>query len=298
MSFNGSYLDTKFFEVLPSTENGTEYLYVYVQDYSTSSNGSKGLRKINAGTMTVDSNFNDSSSYYSIMSPIARKLIKTSDRISILYTNYGYGEGVVDVGFNGDVISYKKLAANNANMSHRNGVNTTTGYYDSSLNKVIFSGLVGKTATDGSVPFWGQELPIGTRIASYEYTPAINPMSDMTMTIPAYPTASIERVLNSFYVTGVPTSTYGSVTLATSFVNSGTLFVASPGNGGSLTKNFTDANRDTFGSYRTYGSTFSYTWESTSFSIRMGSALSNDDFDLVKKDKLYPKSNNRNIICF
>lgn len=288
MSFNSSYFDTKFFEILPSTENGTEYLYVYVQDYSTSSNWSKGLRKINASTMTVDSNFNDSSSYYSITSPIAKKLIKTSDRISILYTSHVYGEAVVDVGFNGDVISYKKLAANNADMSHRNNVNTVAGYYDSSLNKVIFSGLVGKTATDGSVPFWGQELPVGTRIASYEYTPVINPMSDMTMTIPAYPGATIERVLNSFFTEGIPSSAQESVTLATLFANSGTLFVASPGNGGSLTKNFTDANRDTFGSYRTYGPNLSYTWESTAFTVRMGSALSNDDFDLTKKEKLYP----------
>jgi hypothetical protein len=285
LSNNGTYFETRLYDILVSQENGTEYLYVYVQDYN---NASKGLRKINTGTMAEDLNFNASSSYYSIMSPVARKLIKTSDRISILYTNYGYGEAVVDVAFNGDVISYKKLAANNSDMSPRSGVTTLAGYYDNSLNKIIFSGLVGKTATEGSVPFYGQELPVGTRIATYEYTPVINPMSDMTMTIPAYPSATIERVLNSFYVTGIPASAYASVTLATSFLNSGTLFVASPGNGGSLTKNFTDATVDNFGSHRTYGSNFSYTWESTAFAVRMGSALSNDDFDLTKKEKLYP----------
>ncbi len=287
--FSSSSGNEGIYDILVSEENGTEYLYVYVQEFNSGNIGSKGLRKINASTMTVESSFNDTSTYYSLQSPIARKLIKTSDRICILYTDYGQGIAVVDVAFNGDVISYKKLAANNSDMSPRSGVNTLAGYYDSSLNKVIFSGLVGKTATEGSVPFWGQELPVGTRIASYEYTPVINPMSDMTMTVSGYPGATIERVLNSFYVTGgVPASAFSSLTLATSFLNSGTLFVASPGNGGSLTKNFTDANRDTFGSYRTYGSTFSYTWESTSFTVRMGSALSNDNFDLTKKESLYP----------
>ena len=178
--------------------------------------------------------------------------------------------------------------ANTATMAASNlrGLGMSTAYFDHGQNKILIKGFGGKDDANNNDLFYGQEIPFGRRLASCEYIPYPNPDSDMTMSVPAFPNAVITRDKNSFYIDGIPESAWGSITLQIAHVNPSTPFIISEGGG--LTKDFINNPVNRFGSYLNFGPTASYTWEYSLYSVRMGSALSNENPQLEEKAILFP----------
>jgi hypothetical protein len=265
--------------MLVNEEVGIDYVYVYVKDV-TDPNNKKGLRKFNTATMTEVPEFAEGTGASVLACTQTRTLHSISNNRIVMLSDDGSADGamfVYDIA-SGDIMSYKKFELMQTSGLSYPGVMNQDMYYDNENNVVSVMGGVGG---NGVMTFYGTVVPAGGRPMSYDYTPEINPDSDMTMTVNGYPNATITRVGNTFTISGIPESAWGALTINASFINPSSTFIKYPGNGNSWTKNFTDSIEDSFAS-----ADQNISWEISIFMVRMTNSAGTDEFELEKK--LYP----------